>query len=101
MPGVRQYQRLNKSLRIIAIPAKGHPPGSMPPNQMVSHRLDCAGRTFGGVWASPAWGTLSLSFLLFLSGSLKGLVWGPVGEGCEEPSESAAKVFLQQLRLRR
>lgn len=46
-------------------------------------------------------GAPSLSFLLFLSGSLKGLVWDPVGEGCEEPSESAAKVFLQQLRLRR
>lgn len=83
------------------IPAEGHPPGTTPPKHTVSHRLYGAGRTSGGVWASPAGGALSLSFLFFLSGSLKGLVWGPVGEGCEEPSESAVKVFLQQLRLRR
>lgn len=56
----------------------GHPLPT--PILPASHRPGCASYTFCSTWASPAGGAWPL---LTLSGSFKGLVWGPVGGGCE------------------
>lgn len=58
-------------------PFTGYPP----PNHPSSPRQDGASYTLRRAWASPAGGALPLPSL---TGSLRGLVWGPVGGGCKE-----------------